>query len=384
MAVNLENYKEVDNILTFTLHVPGTAYSNAIRRVCMSSIPATVFKTFPYESNQCEIKANSTRSNNEIIKQRLSCIPIHIPDVPINFNDLVLELDVQNNSNDIILVTTEHFKVKDTHTNNYLDDAIVRQMFPPFIPPHSGSDNKYYIEFIHLYPKISENISGEHIKLSCLFSTGTSAEDGSYNMVSTLGVGFTPDRVKMAEELEKHKQEWRDNGKSKSQISFDAKNWELLEGLRYVIKNSYDFTVETVGTYSNNKLMILSCEILLDMLLQLYRNIGDEVNPVNIKQAETTIENCFDVALPNDTYTISNILNSNIIDMFYQNPDTSLNTVSFIGVKKMHPHAPDTLLRIAYFDKGADTERVRQTLIDAIEYGMKIVKEVKAKFDAKE
>ncbi len=378
-TVRLENVNTDNNVLKFTLHAPSTAYPNAIRRTCLSSIPAPVFRTFPHERNLCDIKVNTTRVNNEIVKQRLSCIPIHIANVPLEFEDYILDLDIQNNSSEVMVVTTEHFRMKNLHTNEYLDDDTVHQIFPPFIP-HSN-DNKYFVEFLHLFPKISENIEGEHIKLTARFSTGTASEDGSYNMVSTIGVGFTPDYSKMDEELEKHKQDWKDKGESAEQIKFNAENWKLLEGLRYVIKNSYDFTIETVGTYSNEKLIIISCDILLDLFVNLYRKLGEEsTEPIEIKKAKITTPNCFDILLPNDYHTISNILNANIVDMFYQNPDTSLNTVSYIGVKKMHPHDPDTLLRIAYFDDTSTVETARQNIISAIELGVKTIKEIRELF----
>ena len=37
-----------------------------------------VFRTTPYEKNDANFEVNSTKLNNEILKQRLSCIPIHI------------------------------------------------------------------------------------------------------------------------------------------------------------------------------------------------------------------------------------------------------------------------------------------------------------------
>ena len=71
------NSEENDN-LTFTLSGINVSFANAIRRTILSDIPLVVFKTSPYEENRATIYKNTTRLNNEIIKQRLGCIPIHV------------------------------------------------------------------------------------------------------------------------------------------------------------------------------------------------------------------------------------------------------------------------------------------------------------------
>ena len=78
MASKIENLKEVDGKLTFTISNVYVSYINAVRRTILSDIPIVVFKTTPYEENKANIMINTSRLNNEIVKQRLSCIPICI------------------------------------------------------------------------------------------------------------------------------------------------------------------------------------------------------------------------------------------------------------------------------------------------------------------
>ena len=70
--------KEEDGVMTFTIANIDVSYVNAIRRTILSDIPIVCFKTTPYEQNKANIVINTTRLNNEILKQRLSCIPIFI------------------------------------------------------------------------------------------------------------------------------------------------------------------------------------------------------------------------------------------------------------------------------------------------------------------
>jgi len=112
MNPKIENYSEIDNTLTFTLSGVDVCFANAIRRTILSDIPTVIFKTMPYESSKVNIIDNTTRLNNEILKQRLSCIPIHITDLDIPLKDYLLEIDEENITDTIMYVTTEHFKIK--------------------------------------------------------------------------------------------------------------------------------------------------------------------------------------------------------------------------------------------------------------------------------
>ena len=67
--------------LKFTLSNVNVSVANSIRRTILSDIPTVVFKTAPYEENKANIIVNTSRLNNEIIKQRLSCIPICVKQI---------------------------------------------------------------------------------------------------------------------------------------------------------------------------------------------------------------------------------------------------------------------------------------------------------------
>ena len=72
MSAKIEELKETGDTMTFTLTGLDTCYANGLRRVIISDIPIVVFKTTPHEENKSNILINTSRLNNEIIKQRLS------------------------------------------------------------------------------------------------------------------------------------------------------------------------------------------------------------------------------------------------------------------------------------------------------------------------
>ena len=77
MDPKLKDFSEDSDILKFTLHDVEVSVANALRRTILSDIPIVVIETETHEKNKCHIKKNTGRLHNEIIKQRLSCIPIH-------------------------------------------------------------------------------------------------------------------------------------------------------------------------------------------------------------------------------------------------------------------------------------------------------------------
>ena len=69
MNPQVEKLVEDNGVLTFTLNGVNVSLANAIRRTILSDIKTVVFKTSPYEENKSNILVNTTRFNNEIIKQ---------------------------------------------------------------------------------------------------------------------------------------------------------------------------------------------------------------------------------------------------------------------------------------------------------------------------
>ena len=372
----IANLKEEDGKMTFSIFNIDVSYINGIRRTILSDIPIVVFNTTPYEENKSTIFVNTSRLNNEIIKQRLSCIPIHIDYLNADkdpIENYLLELDVENKTDTTMIVTTRDFKILNTVSNNYLDDVEVKKIFPAFIP--SDGSGEYYIDFLRLRPKISDEIPGEKIKLTCKFTVSTSRYDSMFNVTGTCAYGCTPDKEKIEEQLEIRKQKWKDEGKKEDEIKFEAANWKLLEGMRYVIKNSFDFVIESVGIYSNEKIIIESCKILIRKLDDLKKII--ETDEVEIKRSDNILENCYDVTLVNEDYTIGNILNYELYKVFY----TELEQINYVGFKKIHPHDSDSILRISLVDKTKGISTIKIMLIATIDDAIKKIIGVKGCFD---
>ena len=366
--------KEEDGLMSFTISNIDVSYVNAIRRTILSDITIVCFKTTPYEENKANILINTTRLNNEILKQRLSCIPIcisNLEDTPIK--NYLLEVDVENKIDVTVIVTTKDFNIKDISSNTYLDEGEQKKIFPPFIPP-TGS-GEYYIDFVRLRPRISDEIPGERIKFTCEFSVSTARDDSMFNVTGTCAYGFSPDPEKMAEQLEIRKQKWKDEDKKEAEIKFEAANWKLLEGLRYVKKNSFDFVLQTVGIYENEQIIIKASQILLQKFEVFKKSLMQD--EVEIKPSENTMENCYDITLENEDYTIGNILNYELYTIFY----TDVKLLDYVGFKKLHPHDLNSLLRVALTDKTKSVSTVKTMLAKVIDEAITKIEGIKGCFD---
>jgi len=343
MNPQLENIDNNAISLQFTLTGVNLSLANALRRTILSDIPLVVFRTTPNTRNKCTIFTNTSRLNNEVIKQRLSCIPIHIKlEDPNDIRNLVMEVNVKNETDNILFVTSGDFIIKNKNDGKKIPDEEIRKIFPK--DPLTND----YIDFVRLRPQITDELQGEKIHLICEFDNGTAKEDGMFNAVSTCSYGFTPDPVAQESELTKQKQKWMDEGKTEEEILFEEQNWKLLDAKRIYKKDSYDFIVESVGIYDNVEIVDLSCKILMKQLLDLGNIIEQDDKLVEIKSAQSTMANSYDIILHNHDYTIGKILEYFLYTKYYET-----KTMTYCGFKKLHPHDTFCLIRVAYTETTA-------------------------------
>jgi DNA-directed RNA polymerase subunit L len=368
MKPSVQKIRKEGDTLYFTLSNVDVSIANAIRRTALSDIPTVVFRTGVEDEKLYKITTNTSRLNNEIIKQRLSCIPVHVKNPEkFHFKDYQVEVDVENISDTILFVTTEDFKVKNKVENKYLTESQVRELFPP--DPYTG----HYIDLVRLRHKVSEQILGDSIQFTCDFSIGTARENGMYNVVSTCSYAFTPDEVKINTELAKKKQELKDEGKTEHEIAYDIKNWLLLDAKRIVEPNSYDFVIQSLGVYDNEDIVSKSVEILIRSLRSIDTLL--ENDRVVIETSKSTMENSFDIILENEDHTIGKVLEYILFEkFFYKN-----KAITFCGFTKMHPHDKHGVLRIALMESG-DKSIIKKMMRDGIVDLIDIFQAIQARF----
>ena len=129
----VSNVKYLHDTLHFTIGDVDLSIANGIRRTLISNIPTIVMKGFPHEDSNIHITKNTSKLNNEIIKMRLSCIPIHVEEANMSIDDiqnLQVQVSMKNTTKNVMYVTTEHFTIYNKSTKKFEDKSLVQTLFP--------------------------------------------------------------------------------------------------------------------------------------------------------------------------------------------------------------------------------------------------------------
>jgi DNA-directed RNA polymerase subunit L len=381
--------------LTFTLENCDVSIANSIRRVVVSEINQYVFRTFPHSENRADFTMNTTRLHNEILKQRLGCVPIHhlhtIDGFGNEYKNYVVEVDVKNDTDAIRYVTTEDFKVKkikvvekssrrsqdedaDDVSYDYLSEAVVRKIFPP--DEISGE----YIEFARLLPNLSSSnaSSGEALAFTCTLEISNAKFDGMYNVAHTCAYKCSPDVKEIDKQWRAKEKVMREGlesslsaGSIEEVVENAKKNWELLDAERIFLTNSFDFIIETVGVYTNAQLVTKACDIMIKKCEKLLADIEHTTTSTKgsiIEHAyeSTTMKNSFRINLIGEDYTLGKVIEYMIFSNYY---NISGGIVSFCGFKKPHPHALDSFIIVSFKDEielSIVQEHVSKVILESI------------------
>lgn len=321
-------------VYSFTIEDSNVSVVNALRRTILSDIQMVVFDT---DKENIEFSVNTCKLHNEILKQRLGCIPVHIKDFD-GIENLVVECEVNNDTDSLVYVTTKHFQIFNKNTNKYLTQDQVDKIFPP------DELTKDYILFTRLRPKISNDIPGEMIKFKANFKVGTAKQDGMYNVVSTCAYGNTEDKVEQHNQWQAIAEQLESQGLIESQVEYERKNWYTLQAKRFYIQNSFDFKLQTVGVFSNMEIIHKAFDILISKLDNIAKNCEDEV--IELNREATAMNNAVDIKLVGEDYTIGKVLEYVLHEEDYKKN----RTLSYVGFIKKHPHDDYSIIRIAFND----------------------------------
>jgi DNA-directed RNA polymerase alpha subunit len=365
--------QETDEILYFTVDNCNVSIINGLRRTILSDIPVVCIKTEPHNEIQSTLEStiiykNTTSLTNEIIKQRLGCIPVHIKK-PNNIENLVVELDMTNKTDELLYVTTGDFKIKENATNQYLTDSQVRKIFPP------NKITNDYILFNRLKPKISKTLDGESLIFKAKLHKSTSKINSQCNVCSTIGYENTVDNVKGNEEWLKYKDKLVKEGKKDKEINNIEKNWMIHNAKRYFIDNSFQFKLETIGIYTNEELIKIACNILINRFEILKKMVQND--KIEIEKNTINTNFSYDIILPNISYTLGKVLEYLFHDRYFKRK----KTFSYVGFIKKHPHDDDSIIRIVFKDgENSNMENIKLILLACINYSQEIYRHIDESF----
>ena len=348
--------------LQFTIDKINVSLANSLRRVILSDISTFVFRVYPHSECRSTITVNTSRIHNQILNQRLSCIPIHITETDFPYKDYTVEINAIADGNEIRYITTKDFKVKNKTNGKYLTDVKVHEIFPP------NAISSDFIEFARLLPKMTEYGEPEQLAMTCDLDIGTAHQDGAFNVVSTCAYSMTMDPSKVDEAWRIKEAELVKEGVAtigSDEMKAQRKNWALLDAQRHTKDDSFDFVIETVGVFTNADIVHKAAQIMINKCTKFIRDIESGEN--HIIPTVSTIQNGFDIELKDEDYTLGKVLEFFLHDKHYAEDQT----VTYCAFRKIHPHNPDSMIRVGFaetvgVDEGIVAEYITTCARDAI------------------
>ncbi len=333
-----------DGVFSFEILNVDVSVVNSLRRTLMTHIKMLVFRGFPHSENNLIFHKNKSKFNNEYLKQRIECIPIHESNEK-NFQEIVdkyaIRLKVVNNDSSLRICTTNDFEIISKESGNPIKDSknFVERLFP------QDKISKGYVPICTLMPKISDTDEPEEIDATFYFSIGevydiqNNYRNECWNAVSKCTYFNKQDDKRVQTELMKKPEKER-------------RDFELLDAQRLFIPNHFVFKMQTVGVYSNSKLIIKASNYLIERFREIIyhltnkTSIGVEEDYTFEKQPfslykSTKINTMYEIHINHDDYTIGKLI-ENYLHLKY------VKDIYYISFKKEHPHSSLCKIEFTY------------------------------------
>jgi hypothetical protein len=377
-AITNKKYQENNQQLHFTLEGVPLCFANGLRRCMISHIPVVMFSVQPEKKEKW---VNMSRFHNEFVEERLLAIPIHTKDLKTLPEKYRLELDVSNDTDHVMYITTDsqYFRIRHKETGAYLEDGEVKKLLPP------NEKTGMYIDFLRLNAKVG-NLPAVRLALNADFAVSTGGRDSKANSVF-VGMSNTPDRVRIDEAWQQKERELvaRENGGeplSKEEMETEKLDFYSLDSQRYYKENSFDFQMQSVGVYTCDEIGKLACEALGRLLEQWGDDL--ETGAVMMVPSKSTMENAWEVKIGGDCYTVGKILEWMMYVMFYLPKEwggkgAKEGVLNFCAFRKSHPHDDEANLTLGFVEE-ADKGVVREYLFQGLKEARQLVADMSKLF----
>lgn len=331
MAIN--NLKYNDDELYFDIENVDVSFANAIRRCILSDCETIGFNVDEYLNSDLKILNNSSSLHNEFILHRVGLIPINIENIRDFYNSKYkFILHKENNTDSMINVTTEDFKVINTETNK--EEETIK-FFPP--NPHSGE----YILILKL--KSNPNGDGEKIHIEGHASKSSGSKNARYCPASCVYYRNMIDNAKLEVGYENYLKEANINKSeiSEAELKKIRNRFEIEESERFYFTdendepNKYNFYIESIGVLKPYIILKDAINIIINKLMVFKSNASKIINENAIldeMEIYDSLErmNATTIVVNNESHTLGNLLQAYISKL-------NSDTVKFVGYKNPHP-----------------------------------------------
>ena len=106
-------------------------------------------------------------------------------------------------------------------------------------------------------------------------------------------------------------------------------------------------------------------------MIKFQKNLQEEQEGM-IEETKTTINNCFDIIIQNEGYTLGKIIECILYYSYYE----KTNVLSYCGYQKPHPHIDMCKIRLGFKEAITDKGVVASYLINSAEAAIKIYERI--------
>jgi len=380
MKASSEILADERDSLAFTLKNVDVSVANALRRTMITDIRSVII-----DVETSVFETNNGRLHNEILKERLRCIPVHCTeDMESWAKNHYLEVEVSNNTDDFIYVTTADFRVKRkaaaaaaAKTGEAEAEVSADQRERVFPKNEFGN----YIDFARLGPFIHEKIVPETLHFRADFAVKTARENACYSVVSKCSYGATPDVALAAEEWGRREEILRrdlanavgsNEDQIKERIAFEKRDFYHLDAQRFFVPRQFNFIVETVGVFSPIDIVIKALITLHNTCVDFRAKLRDVPETMIFLSGGmkdfSNMENSYDVLFYGEESSLGHMLCQRVYEahsITAKSNDDEAPLVDICTFKKFHPHDAYYVLRIKFHEKTNPTQ-IANILIDHV------------------
>jgi len=336
------------NELSFNIRNVDVSVINGLRRACQANIQTLVFRGFPHNESNINIIKNTTKFNNEYLKHRLQCIPIHNRDITA-FDNIIkqsyISLNVKNTTMNKVFVTTNDFVFMDKKTRSEHKDSkeIISQLFP--VDRFTGDG----ILILILMPQYNTNEEENEINIELEFDIGTAKENSCWNVVCK----SVFENIQDVDLVNQKIAEFESNPDNSD---LDKEDFKILNVQRFYKPNEYKFTIESIGIYDNAQIIDMACKYIIDKMSLLVQELNDVVVISEMdKVTQLKNESFYSLYLDNnnrgffvlkvsdDDYTLGKLIENHLYYMFKES-----GLIEFVGFDKEHATKKEAFIYIKY------------------------------------
>lgn len=347
--------------LSFTLSPTRYSYANTLRRIIQTDVKILGFRADILDdgsTSDVKVIKNSTPMSNEMLADRIGLLPITMPQGVVDSWDkksVLFKLHVKNETDDFRIVTASDFECLEEVPGS---DERKRIPNTKFFKPHPKTGETCMIAIL----KPMTDKEAEEIHIEAYASLGIGREHTRFNPTSQCSYGYSLDKDP-ARVLDLF-QTWLREQKKVDPVELEKlperkalleREFRSLEIYRcYKVgddgeANSFDFTVETVGTLDTYVILTRAFSALI-ALANKYASLdrGELPENIEIRPADARMKG-FDFWITGEDDTLGNMLQT-WLDDNKVGRGVKAGGVTFAGYKVPHPLRDEMVFRIGVED----------------------------------